>query len=281
MVLSEIMSNNKQVKIADLVKMNSSVTKVSDDLNLSRPTVYKYMEAYDRGNKDHIPQEVVVYFDKMVSDFDPTTSQQVIHKLKNEIILSNDMADDISSRLKIIMKISVEYERRLLELKATDGDSKEVLHLTEKLREINSERNSLNVRYGDIQNRIAVLSRELAFYEQTKVFPSSSKKLYKIQSKCFFEDKKCMIIYNGERCEDTEYRLFLYAKLDSDYVFLKYYTDVKGWNYFIIDDVLFSAPLYYEICRCSYDGSTDYDGTPIMSLDKDETTGMCELKQRK
>ena len=275
------MGNNEQVKIADWVKMNSSVTKVADDLNLSRPTVYKYMEAYDKGDKDLIPEEVVAYFDKMVFDSDSITTLQVKLKLKEEILMLNDKAAEISYRLKEMMEVSAEYESRLVELKSVDGDSREALLLMEKLSQLKKETSTLSVNYENIQDRIEHLSRELAFYEQAKVLPSSSKKLYKIQSKCYFEDKKCMVIYNGEHCEDSEYRLYLYAKLDSDYVFLKYYTDKEMWNYFIIDDVLFSAPLYYEICRCSYDGSVDFDGTPIMTPDKDETTGMCELKQRK
>lgn len=274
------MSGEEKVKITDWVKMNSSVTKVADDLNLSRPTVYKYMDFYDRGDKDQIPEEVVAYFDKMISDSDSTTTLQIKLKLKEEILMLNQKAADISNRLKQMMMISAEYESRLVELKATDEDSREALHLTHKLHEIKSETSSLSVMYEDIQNRIETLSRELASYEQTKVLPSTSKKLYKIQSKCFFEDKKCMVIYNGEHWEDTEYRLYLYAKLDSDYVFLKYYTDTEDWNYFIIDDVLFSAPLYYEICRCSFVGF-DEDGVPTKTPDKDETTGMCELKQRK
>ena len=275
------MGNNEQVKIADWVKMNSSVTKVADDLNLSRPTVYTYMEAYDKGDKDLIPEEVVAYFDKMVFDSDSITTLQVKLKLKEEILMLNDKAAEISYRLKEMMEVSAEYESRLVELKSVDGDSREALLLMEKLSQLKKETSTLSVNYENIQDRIEHLSRELAFYEQAKVLPSSSKKLYKIQSKCYFEDKKCMVIYNGEHCEDSEYRLYLYAKLDSDYVFLKYYTDKEMWNYFIIDDVLFSAPLYYEICRCSYDGSVDFDGTPIMTPDKDETTGMCELKQRK
>ena len=280
MTFVNAMSSNEQVKIADWVKMNSSVTKVADDLNLSRPTVYKYMDAYDRGDRDQIPQEVVAYFDRMVSDSDSITTLQVKLKLKEEILMLNSKAADITNRLNEMMIISAEYERRLVELKAADGDSREALHLTEKLREIKSETSSLSVMYEDIQDRIENLSRELASYEQTKVLPSTSKKLYKIQSKCFFEDRKCMVIYNGEHCVDSEYRLYLYAKLDSDYVFLKYYADEKAWNYFIIDDVLFSAPLYYEICRCSFSG-LDEAGESIMTPVKDETTGMCELKQRK
>ena len=274
------MSDNEHVKITDWVKINSSVTKVADDLNLSRPTVYKYMDAYDRGDRDQIPQEVVAYFDRMVSDSDSITTLQVKLKLKEEILMLNSKAADITNRLNEMMMISAEYESRLLELKAAEGDSREALHLTEKLREIKSETSSLSVMYEDIQDRIENLSRELASYEQTKVLPSTSKKLYKIQSKCFFEDRKCMVIYNGEHSDDTEYRLYLYAKLDSDYVFLKYYADRDAWNYFIIDDVLLSAPLYYEICRCSFVG-LDEDGDSIMTPDKDETTGMCELKQRK
>jgi len=274
-------SNNEQVKIADWVKMNSSVTKVAEDLNLSRPTVYKYMEVYDRGDKDQIPQEVVAYFDKMISDSDSTTVLQVKLKLKEEILALRNQAAEISKRLEELMAISAEQESRLVALKAADVDSREALHLTENLRNIKNESYSLTIQYRDIQARIEVLSKELASYEQTKVLPSPSKKLYKIQSKCFFEDKKCMVIYNGDHCEDSEYRLYLYAKLDSDYIFLKSYTDTESWNYFIIDDVLFSAPLYYEICRLGFDGSFDSDGYPSMSPIKDETTGMCEFKQRK
>jgi len=281
MTFVNAMSSNEQVKIADWVKMNSSVTKVADDLNLSRPTVYKYMEAYDRGDKEQIPDEVIAYFDQKVSSSDSITTLQVKLKLKEEIIHLNYRADELSSRLKGLMESSSNIERHLIEIKQSNPDSMEALMLERELIEKKKEIQSCSVEYERIQDTISKLSMELASYEQTKVLPSVSKKLYKIQSKCYFEDKKCMIIYNGEHWDDVEYRLYLYAKLDSDYVFLKTYVDKESWNYFIIDDVLFSAPLYYEICRCSYDGSLDFDGTPIMTPDKEETTGMCELKQRK
>ena len=275
------MTSKERVKFADWVKMNSSVTKVAEDLKLSRPTVYKYIELYDTGERDQIPEEVVAYFDKMVSDPDSITSLQVRLRLKEEILALKNEADVINSHLEQMMKESADYEARLVKIKAANGDSREALLLMESLTRIKSESISLNVQYQNIQDRIERLSMELASYEQTKVLPTSSKKLYKIQSRCYFEDRKCMVIYNGEHSEDYDYRLYLYAKLDSDYVFLKYYEDKNAWNYFIIDDVLFSAPLYYEICKCGYDGSMDFDGTPIMSPVKDETTGMCELKQRK
>ncbi len=280
MIFSVIMNNNEQVKISDWVQMNSSVTKVADDLNLSRPTVYKYMRAYDRGVKDQIPEEVIAYFDQKISSSDSITSLQVKLRLKSEIANLTDKAYQLSERLKRLMDLSAELEKRLIEIKQSNFDSRAALMLEQELIEKKKQLQSYSVQYEHIQDTISKLSMELASYEQTKILPSVSKKLYKIQSRCFFEGGRCMVIHSGERNEDVEYHLHLYSKIDSEYVYLGSYSVVDKRNYFMIDDVLLSAPLYYEII--GYDN--DYPGPgwdDILFPIEGKTTGMCELKQRK
>lgn len=57
----------EQSSIADKVKETASITEVSDRLNVSRPSLYKYMDYYDRGDYDPIPPRVLAFF-RMVDD---------------------------------------------------------------------------------------------------------------------------------------------------------------------------------------------------------------------
>lgn len=67
------------ISIAEKLKEASSISEVADKLSISRPTLYKYMDLYDRGITDPIPAEVISYFeyvgkryDRLIGDSDDT-----------------------------------------------------------------------------------------------------------------------------------------------------------------------------------------------------------------
>lgn len=274
------MQKDKNLKITDWIKMYSSVTKVADELCLSRPTVYKYIEAYDKGDKSFIPDNVIAYFDQKILSSDSTTSLKVKYELKEEIMAQKKRADELDRRISEMMISSAELEKRLFELKVSNTKTREASILEEKLLEKKRLTQKYSLEYNRLQEIISHLSMELAQYEEINSLPPFAlNKLYGIQSECYSDNKKCMIIYDGEQCDDTIYRLNLYAKLNSDYIRLKKYDDVSCWNYFIIDDVVLSAPLYYEINRCSlgHDEHGDIDYIP----ERNQTTGMCKLNPKK
>lgn len=42
-----------------------TITELSRLLNRSRPSIYKYISDHDKGNKENIPQEISILFDKI------------------------------------------------------------------------------------------------------------------------------------------------------------------------------------------------------------------------
>ena len=276
------MNDEEKMKIADAIKMNSSVTKVADDLDLSRPTVYKYMEAYDNGSRD-LPENVLAYFDKMVSSSDSITVLHIKIKLKEEIMRLNAKSKIISERMESLMEKSAIVEKDLVNSQNNpDANPRDLILLKHELDRLNENRQQLNVQYEDTQQRISALSAELATYEKTNtisVIPTNN--LNKIQSRCYIENGRCMVVHNARCDEDEKCTLHLYVKIDSEFVHLESYETGEGKSFFIIDDVLLSAPLYYEIIMYRSSGFDPEFDEEVFTASKDMTTGMCELKQRK
>ena len=102
------------------------------------------------------------------------------------------------------------------------------------------------------------------------------------QSKCFFENGKCMVIHNGPLYEDRYYEPLLYSKVGYEYVLLGSYRPAKKRHFFIIDDVVFTASLYYTVTGYDWDpvGDVVDEEDPNMRYvaRKELMTGMCELK---
>lgn len=62
------MEENNRPSISEWIKSNSSVSKVAADLNITRPTAYKYIEKYDAGEYNKLPQSVIAYFEQRLSN---------------------------------------------------------------------------------------------------------------------------------------------------------------------------------------------------------------------
>ena len=61
------MENPGRASIQATVKAVCSISYVSEKLQVSRPTLYKYMDLYDSGGRDRIPAKVLRFFDYLSS----------------------------------------------------------------------------------------------------------------------------------------------------------------------------------------------------------------------
>lgn len=61
------MENPRRTSIQATVKSVCSISYVSEKLQVSRPTLYKYMDLYDTGGRDRIPERVLRFFDYLTS----------------------------------------------------------------------------------------------------------------------------------------------------------------------------------------------------------------------
>lgn len=60
-IVHDVMEERK-VPISEVIKRASSISDVADRLEVSRPTLYKYMDFYDNGEYTRIPDDVLAYF---------------------------------------------------------------------------------------------------------------------------------------------------------------------------------------------------------------------------
>ncbi len=54
--------------LSEVLKSTTSITEVAKTLECSRPTLYRYIRAYDEGKFDQIPSEVKLYFDALLTE---------------------------------------------------------------------------------------------------------------------------------------------------------------------------------------------------------------------
>lgn len=290
--------------IMEWIKENSSISMVAADLNKSRPSIYKYINKFDNGDLEGIPPEVVTYFrEKLSSDVEKRSViekrmeiAQHILRCKTELVSAQNNMESLMKRREEIMSIlSLTEEsireglddRKIADMKAElDAINREFIPLSESIR-------STEIKINELQLRDAALGK-------TKFVPQTSQTFH-IKSECFIENGRYMVIHTGEDTievsytekvnvieEPVYYRLHLYAKIGSEYAHLGLYKPVKYRNFFIIDDVFMSVPLYYNIVTCMVDENFDDwdrlaegEDPPLVELSGKECTGLCELKPKK
>ncbi len=291
--------NESNASIADWIKANSSVSTVAADLNLSRPTIYKYMDKYDSGDLEKIPPEVISYFDeKLASSTDEDEKLQKRVELEEESLRLNAALANLNGTMnsliddrKGLMGALSEYEEK---------DSVKVADMKAKLDAINKEFVRLSEEVHQVEARISENRRKTAELANAKYIPPASG-TFKLKSECYVENGRYMIVHPGEDVKDVlyladihvfeqplYYRLHLYAKIGDEYAHLGLYKPVKDRNFFIIDDVFMSVPLYYNIVTCvadvefeDWDSLAEGEDPPLQEMSGKECTGLCELKPKK
>ena len=278
------MEKQQTMKIADWITMNSNKSKIANELGINRPTLYNYIEKYDAGQKNSIPEKVRIFFDTKLAEEDGST----VERIKEDLITRTmELEREIRDRTFDLEEIVKKNNLIDLQIKSLfEGPLEPSKELLSELKSSKTENETqINVISAEINNLTHVLDSErkkLAQYEQIKVPILETSNLFKLKSQCFIENGRCMVFHNGEQKDDRHYILNLYIKFDDGYCCVGSYYQVKDRNFFLIDDVFLSAPLYYNI--------TGYDDDPRvpeeergswMTTSPDLTTGMCELKQRR
>ena len=274
------MSNAQAPKVADWIKANSNMTRVTKELGVTRPTAYKYVESYDSGNIESVPEKVREYFEMILSQ-DISLNVNELSKLEAKLRETRDRLEELTAEQLDLIGQCVELEKKLYGNTFTMKDEGLYGSLKERLR-------SIDIRISKDEESIADLSKRIATFKDVGAPTLNFRSAYKIQSKCYMEDGKCTVVHNGEyyfpnyqKFQGYKFVLYLYTTIDSEFVRIGTYECEKGRNFFVIDDAPFSAPLYYMIVRLDgiYDES-DFEAGEY-TTDINYTTGMCELKQKK
>ena len=300
------MAESNDRSIRKWVEDNSSVSAVAAELGRTRPTIYKYMEKFDSGELEKLPEDVVTYFEqKLASEDDPKYLRKKMDLVETTVILRKKLEIEESHMTELMAKREqIMFQIDFIEKASKDNpdELKKLNDMKIELEVISKESMKCSQSVNEVRARLHEVERELSELEHTKYIPTSTKQIFNIKSSCFIENGKCMVVHTGDKTttvtvnngpeqqEPLYYRLHLYAKVGNEYAHLGDYLPVKNRNFFIIYDVFLSAPLYYNIVACVEDPGIDDeegefarpDGEPnLIELSGSDSTGMCELKQKK
>ncbi len=297
------MATKSDQSVDEWVKTNSSVATVAAELNLSRPTVYKYIRMLDSGEKDKLPDDVVSYFEqKMMAKDDPRFLQKKTTLMERSAFLRKKLEDEKWHMSEIFEKRAM-LDNHISTLEAFSKDETDIKKMNDlKLEYASLSKESLRCSQSvnSLESELQLVESELCKMEHTEYVPDTKKQVFSIKSSCYVEGGKCMVVHTGDdtgiinvdgRDEEQKlyYRLHLYAKIGNEYAHLGDYMPVENRNFFIINDVFLSAPLYYNIVACIEDQCFKDDGEfkrpngepNLIELSGSDCTGLCELKQQK
>lgn len=75
--------------LRDVVDRYSNVSRFSKCLDVTRPTMYKYIDAYDSGRKDEVPEDVLKVFETVMCGNDDFRALY-FNRLYSEYLNSKD-----------------------------------------------------------------------------------------------------------------------------------------------------------------------------------------------
>ena len=262
------------LKISELIKHHPGVKKMAEDLGVSRPTLYKYMNSYDRGDTHLVPPDIVDRFDNILSGADASDSK--------------DTSASIKERLVNLRKVFVECNNHQFELiEQLDSYEKEYRsdpspELQSTIDNIQRSLWSLDLQQKKRRDTIRELSGRLSAIDGTPGSALDFLENYEVSSSHYIENGRCMVVHDGDQAPGRRFFLHLYAFVGIGFSCIGTYDTVEGRNFFMIDDAILSAPLYYRIVGYEPDQDGDYDFhgirySAVSGLD----TGMCEISHRK
>ena len=87
--------------IGDIIKKKLSISDLADAFGISRPTLYRYIEYYETGRKESIPDPISMYFDYIsAEDVDGTDARMKLISMRKK----GDSQED--SDFKVLFKKS-------------------------------------------------------------------------------------------------------------------------------------------------------------------------------
>lgn len=301
------MSGKERPSISEWIKANSSVSKVAAELNVTRPTAYKYIERYDAGEYDKLPESVIAYFEQRLANDGGRQIDEAKQSLMKEISVIQAKLNMESEHIHALMARRDDIEHSIAKIRADLRESVDGRNLEKELNDLQMMRDVLTKESFECSENMKTMEKVLADkqrmlseYEHMEYVPADTKDVFRIKSSCYIENGKCMIVHTGDDSDPYDenleynpedriyYRLHLYSKIGNEFAHLGEYEPVKNRNFFIIDDVFLSAPLYYNIVTCivhpqfeSWDSLKEGEDPPLVETSGANCTGICELKPAK
>ena len=277
------MDEMNESTISDWMKVNHGLSEACERLGKTRPTIYKFMELYDNGNRDALPEDVRAYFDSKLSDIDPSSMLKIQIKNRQRALSLTQELDSVQAEISLLKRDLESLETIYKDLLQKDSDSRELSKVQRHIGDVKHRINSLEVRSDELRRQIKEQLEKIKRLENSEPVPEvTSDSSGIINTACYIEGSRCMVVHDGDD-DDCRYMLELYVKMGSDYVEIADYyaendspsTQEPGGDemedFFMIDNVLLSAPLFYEVIQWKCNGDEFVERTG-------KTSGKCQLK---
>lgn len=257
------------MKVSKMLKMTGNLSEIAERCGISRPTLYKYMEMYDIGETDQIPGEVLTLFNDVASNEE--NKVMLRKKIESELIKDKKEIDETRIMINVLMN-----ERDFLR-KKYDGyqhlDSDDARMLKTKYEHIESEIERLNVNLKKLNEKRAELNRSFKTMESEDHEEEADDDTYAIDTRCMYEKGTFMIAFNDPDSDGCEHILSLMTKFGNEYKTIGTYDTVKGKDFFMIDDIIYSPYLFYTVNRVEIDP----DGEKV--IDKENSSKISKFKR--
>lgn len=257
------------MKVSKMLKMTGNLSEIAERCGISRPTLYKYMEMYDMGETDQIPEEVLTLFNDVTSDEE------------NKVMLKEKMQVKLDKEEHAIMSLERELDAMMCKRMDLRKRSDEIQHLDpDTARKIESEEKEIVttiVRLQDELHRSQIKMAEMRDSLKIMEFEDRAEEAdddtYAIDTRCMYEKGTFMIAFNDPDSDGCEHVLSLMTKFGNEYKTIGTYDTVKGKDFFMIDDIIYSPYLFYTVNRME----TDADGEKV--IDKENSSKISKFKR--
>ena len=257
------------MKVSKMLKMTGNLSEIAERCGISRPTLYKYMEMYDMGETDQIPEEVLTLFNDVTSDEE------------NKVMLKEKMQVKLDKEEHAIMSLERELDAMMCKRMDLRKRSDEIQHLDpDTARKIESEEKEIVttiVRLQDELHRSQIKMAEMRDSLKIMEFEDRAEEAdddkYAIDTRCMYEKGTFMIAFNDPDSDGCEHVLSLMTKFGNEYKTIGTYDTVKGKDFFMIDDIIYSPYLFYTVNRVE----ADADGEKV--IDKENSSKISKFKR--
>ncbi len=259
-----------KMNIAHMLRVRGKLSDVAESLGISRPSLYKYMQLYDKGTTDQIPPDVLNYFNDIASDetkrFDLMRMlESASEKTDCELLICHKRLDELLKERNMMMKKLSSNE---------DIDQDVASEFNEAIRNIDSEIKSNKTAIEKLFKKKKDLHMEMNQNQEAMHQMDHTEDVSAcIKTKCFREDGTFMIAYDDPESCGEDHVLSLMAKFGEEYKTIGTYDAAKGKNFFIINDIIYSPYLYYSVNRVMIDD----DGNRI--IDEDYRSKISQFKR--
>ena len=241
------------INLSDILKSTTSITEVARKLDCSRPTLYRYIDLYEKGDKQ-LPQSIKAYFDAIMTEgISRAESEAYLEKLKiereqvqTELSLTERQITNVSEDIKMIKEsLSKDPDNRTMQNKL-EMQKNQLIVLEKTLCNCKERSKSLEMKL-----RTTAASVEKAVKESRESGPDWIDA--EVRHVCSGTSGNFIIVYEKPDF-DSEVYVELYARIAGNDECLGRYNPEPGKNFVQISGLPNTLSYSYRIVLFDDDG---------------------------